>query len=175
MSEVKSKRSFSPFIDRKELSKSGNFDEFYEDISYKEVYRKVGIDAEGEEYGVIEIKPVVKKKSIKELLEVEARSVGVEAYMRALAIQGDSIDNYNTVINEDKVIDYSQMPDTLADVLTAGDRAKEAFANLDPALKGSHTTIEGFLNSLTQESVDAYIKGKIDAIFPKSVEAGGDK
>lgn len=178
MSEVKEvkKRSFSPFITRKELSTKGDFDQYYQDISYKEIYRKVGVDSDGEEYGVIEVKPIVKKKSIKELLEVEAQGVGVEAYMRALTAQGESLEDYNTVVDQEKVVDYSQMPDTLAEVLTAGDRAKEAFAKLDPALKGSHTTIEGFLNSLTSESIDSYIKGKIDAILPKQevVTEGGD-
>ena len=66
----------------------------------------------------------------------------------------------------EKVNDYSQMPDTLADVMMAGDKAKAAFANLDPALKGSHTTIEGFLNSLSKDIIEQYIKGKVEAAFP---------
>ena len=56
------------------------------------------------------------------------------------------------------------MPDTLAEVLTAGDKAREVFDKMDPALKGGHTTIEGFLNSLSQESVDNYIKSRIEVL-----------
>ena len=171
---MSSKRKWiSPFLDRVTLSKHDEFDQYYLDVSYKEVYRKAGIDDNGEEFGVIDVKPIVKKKSIKEVLDVEAKSVGIEAYMRALAVQGDSLENYNTLV-DDGVIDYSNMPDNLADVLTAGDKAKSAFANLDPALKGNHTTIEGFLNSLSKETIDNYIKGKVDAAFPKEVNTGGE-
>lgn len=178
MSEnVKSqKRSFSPFITRIDAPKKSDFDKYYYDIEYKEVYKKAGIDADGEEYGVIETRAVVKKKDIAEYLNSQADTVGVAAYMRALAVQGDSLDNYNTVVDQDKINDFSGMPDTLADVMTAGDKAKEAFANLDPVLKGSHTTIEGFLNSLSKDTIDNYIKGKVEAAFPKKEpEAGGDK
>lgn len=177
MSEtVKSKKvpSLSPFIRRVECSKHDEFDKYYDDIEYKEVYRKAGIDAQGEEYGVIEVKAIVRKKDIAEYINSQADTVGVEAYIRALAVQGDSIENYNTVVDEEKVTDYSQMPDSLADVMTSGDKAKEAFDKLDPALKDGHTTIEGFLGSLTQEKLDAYIKGKVDAYLPKAVVKEGE-
>lgn len=167
---------FSPFITRIDAPTQSDFDKYYFDIKEKDVFKKVSVDADGEELGVIEKKFIVKKIDINEYLESQRDSVGVEAYMKALAIQGDSIENYNTVIDKDKVVDFSQMPDTLAEVLTAGDKAKEAFANMDPALKGNHTTIEGFLNSLSKDVIDAYIKGKVDAALPKQeVEAGGDK
>lgn len=177
MSEtVKSKKvpSLSPFIRRVECSKHEEFDKYYFDPEYREVYRKAGVDAEGEEYGVIETKVIIKKRDIAEFINSQADTVGVEAYMRALTVQGDSIDNYNTQIDMEKVNDYSEMPDTLADVMTSGDKAKEAFAKLDPALKGGHTTIEGFLGSLTQESIDAYIKGKVDAYLPKQEVKEGE-
>lgn len=176
MSEIKSKKvpSLSPFIRRVECSLQCDFDKYYVDGNFKEVYRKAGIDASGEEFGVIEIKACPSKRDIAEFINSQADTVGVDAYMRALAIQGDSIDNYNTVVNEDKVVDYSKMPDTLADVMTAGDKAKAAFDKLDPALKDGHTTIEGFLGSLTQEKIEAYIKGKVDAAFPKSEVKEGE-
>lgn len=173
---VKSKKlSFSPFTTRIDAPKKSDFDKYYFDIEYKEVYRKAGIDADGEEFGVIETRAVVKKKDIAEYLNSQADTVGVAAYMRALSVQGDSIENFNTVVDPDKIDDFSELPETLADVMTAGDKAKEAFANLDPALKGSHTTIEGFLNSLSKDTIDNYIKGKVEAAFPKKepeVEGG---
>lgn len=166
----------SPFITRIDAPKKSDFDKYYFDPEYKEVYKKAGIDKDGEEFGVIETKQILHKRDISEFINAQADTVGVEAYMRALTVQGDSIDNYNTQIDLEKVSDYSDMPDTLADVMTAGDKAKEAFANLDPALKGSHTTIEGFLGSLSKETIENYIKGKIDAALPKKdEEAGGDK
>ena len=174
MSEKSKKVLRSPFIDRFTSSKQSDFDKYYDEIEYKEVYRKAGVDAQGEEFGVIEIKPIVKKKDIAEFINSQADTVGVDAYMRALVVQGDCIDNFNTYVDMEKVNDYSEMPETLADVMTSGDKAKEAFAKLDPALKGSHTTIEGFLGSLTQETVDAYIKGKVDAYLPKEVVKEGE-
>lgn len=178
MSEtVKSKKySFSPFITRIDAPKKSDFDKYYFDIEYKDIYRKAGIDKDGEEFGVIETKAIVKKRDIFEYINSQADTVGVAAYMRALAVQGDSLDNYTTVIDKEKVNDYSELPETLADVMTAGDKAKEAFAKLDPALKGSHTTIEGFLNSLSKDTIDAYIKGKVEAVFPTKIqEAEGGK
>lgn len=157
---------FSPFITRIVAPKKSDFDKYYIDPEYKDVYKKAGVDADGEEFGVIETKVIIRKRDIAEFINSQADTVGVEAYMRALAVQGDSLENYNTFVDKEKVVDFSHMPDSLADVMTAGDRAKEAFANLDPLLKGSHTTIEGFLNSLSKEFIDAYIKGKVEAAFP---------
>lgn len=168
MSEVMSKKlSFSPFITRIDAPSKSDFDKYYLDFEYKDIYRKAGVDKDGEEYGVIETKAIVRKRDIAEYINSQADTVGVEAYMRALSVQGDCIDDFNTQVDMEKINDFSDLPDTLADVMTAGDKAKEAFANLDPALKGGHTTIEGFLGSLTKDTIDSYIKGKVDAYLPK--------
>lgn len=159
----------SPFCRRIDCSKKSDFDQYYYDIQDKDVFRKAGIDSDGEEYGVIEKKFIVNKIDIRETLNEQAKDVGVEAYMRALAVQGENIDDFKTEVDMNQVNDFSEMPETLADVMMAGDAAKKAFAELDPALKGSHTTIEGFLNSLSKETIDSYIKGKVDAAFPQEV------
>lgn len=150
-----------------------DFDKYYLDVSEKEVFKSTGEkDPEtGEDLGVIEKKLIVKKIDIHDYLESQRDSVGVEAYVKALTLQGQSIDDFHTDVN-DGVDDFSQMPDTLEGVLTAGDKAREVFDNLDPALKGSHTTIEGFLNSLTQESLDSYIKSRIEALTGSSNKEG---
>ena len=74
MSEtVKSKKlSFSPFITRIDAPKKSDFDKYYFDIEYKEIYRKVGIDSEGEEYGSIELKPIIRKRDIAEFINSQA-------------------------------------------------------------------------------------------------------
>lgn len=166
-----SKIDASPFKSRYNAPAKKDFDKYYDDVSVKEVYRSAGIDADGVEFGVIERKLIVKKIDIDELINSQADTVGVAAYMRALAVQGDSVDNYATQVS-DKIDDYSEMPDTLADTMMLGDKAKEAFDKMDPALRGNHTTIEGFLNSLSKESLEAYIKGKIDAVLPKHEKEG---
>ena len=154
-----------PFGCFKDFEGQKDFDKYYYDISEKEVFKATGEkDPEtGDPLGTVEKKFIVKKIDIQEALNAEAEMVGVEAYMKALVLQGDSIDNYATIVG-DGIDDYSQLPDTLAEVLTAGDKAREVFENMDPALKGGHTTIEGFLNSLSQESVDNYIKSRIEVL-----------
>lgn len=163
-----------PFGTYKEYEGQKDFDKYYIDVTEKEVFKPTGEkDPDtGEALGVIEKKLLLKKIDIAELIESQRDSVGVESYMRALTLQGDSIDNYHTLIDQEKVQDYSNMPDDLASVMTAGDKAKEAFSNLDPALKGSHTTLEGFLNDLTQEKIDAYISGRIEALTPQVEKKG---
>ena len=167
--EVKSERKAkNPFVARVNCSKHGDFDKYYIDRQVITVFKSTGQkDEDGNDLGVAEQKVIDKKVDIQELLESQRDSVGVESYIKALTLQGENIDDYNTVIDSEKVNDFSEMPDSLAEVMLAGDRAKQAFANMDPALKGNHTTIEGFLNSLTKDSVDSYIKGRIEALTPK--------
>ena len=146
--ETKVKKAANIFCLRINAPAKTDFDKYYIDPEYKEVYQKAGIDKDGEEFGVVVLKVISKKRDISEYINSQADTVGVEAYMRALAVQGESLEDYSTSV-KDEVVDYSQMPETLAEVMTAGDKAKAAFANLDPALKGEHTTIEGlYLYSL---------------------------
>ena len=166
----KNKLPKSPYTVSFNASRQTGFDKYYYDISEKEVFKGTGQkDENGDELGVIETKFIVKKIDINELLESQRDSVGVESYVRALSLQGETINDYNTVVS-DKIDDFSNMPDTLAEVLTAGDKAKAAFANMDPELKGGHTTIEGFLNSLSKEVIDKYIAGKLEALNPVKKE-----
>lgn len=166
--EVKSEfKACSPFTVRVNCSKQGNFDKYYIDREVITVFKSTGQkDEEGNDLGVAVQKVVDKKVDIQELLESQRDTVGVESYINALRLQGENIDDFNTQIN-DKVVDVSEMPDNLAGVMLAGDKAKAAFEAMDPALKGNHTTIEGFLNSLSQEAIDSYIKGRIEALAPK--------
>ena len=172
MSEKKNqeRKVFSPFITRSDAPKKCDFDKYYIDREVKEIFKSTGQkDENGNELGVAVQKIVDKKVDIQELLDSQKDSVGVDAYIRALSLQGENINDFSTVV-DDKVQDFSGMPDTLADAMMLGDNAKRAFDKMDPALKGNHTTIEGFLNSLTKENVEAYIKGVIEAQMPKKVE-----
>lgn len=166
------KKPNSPFLTRKTYLGRDDFDKYYLDVSEKEVFKASGeVDPEtGEALGTIEKKLIVKKRDIHEFLEAQRDSVGVDSYIRSLALQGDDISTFSTSV-DDNVNDFSQFPETLSDVLQAGDAAKAAFDALDPALKGNHTTVEGFLNSLSQEAIDAYITGRVEALMPsQSVE-----
>lgn len=163
-----------PFGTYKTYEGKDDFDKYYLEVSEKEVFKDTGEkDEEGNSLGISEKKLIIKKIDIHDFLESQRDTVGVESYMRSLALQGEDFDTFHTVVNEN-VQDFSEMPDSLADVLTAGDKAKAAFAQLDPALKGSHTTIEGFLNGLTQETIDSYIKGRVEALTPKITVKEGE-
>lgn len=164
-----------PFGTYKTYDGQKDFDKYYFDVKEVEVFKATGqVDEDGNELGAAEKKLIVKKIDIQEFVNQDADSVGVEAYMRALALQGDSIEDYHTEVDKEKVQDFSQMPDNLADTLAIGDKAREKFAQLDPALKGNHSTLEGFLNSLTKESIDSYIIGRVEALTPKVVEKEGE-
>lgn len=161
------KKPLSPFKARFNAPKFSDFDKYYIDREVKVVFKSTGQkDAEGHELGIADDIVIDKKIDIQEYLDSQADSVGVESYLRALSLQGDSIENYATQVGEE-VDDFSEFPDTLADAMTLGDKSREAFEKMDPALKGNHTTIEGFLNSLSKESIQAYIKGIVEASMPK--------
>lgn len=171
--EIKSK---SPFIYRFNAPKIDKFDKYYIEYEERIVFKDSGeIDKDtGEHLGVEEKKFIEHKTDIAEFINSQLDSVGVSSYMKALSLQGTPIEDFNTQVDSEKIQDFSQMPDTLAEVMTAGDRAKEAFQNMDPELRGNHTTIEGFLNSLTKDTMEGYIKGKIDKLMPKKVEKEGE-
>lgn len=173
MEKKKEQLSVGPFGVRIDAPAQKDFDKYYEEVEVKTVFKKTGqLDDDGNELGVPEDKIVIKKIDIQELINSQKDSVGVEAYIKNLMAQGVDMNDMSTIVDNDKVVDYSNMPDTLAEVMTAGDKAKAAFANLDPALKGEHTTIEGFLNGLTQEKIDAYITGRIEALTANTKKEG---
>lgn len=166
--------SVGPFGVTIDAPSKKDFDKFYYEYEYKEVFKDSGIvDESGDRLGVVETKVVVKKIDIAEMLNSQVDSVGVEAYMRSLMIQGVDPNECNTVVSDD-ITDYSQCPDNLADTVLLGDKAKAAFESLDPALKGNHTTIEGFLNSLSKETLEAYYKSKLAAAAPETVVKEGE-
>ena len=171
MSEKKQERKIiSPFTSFVNASKQTGFDKYYIDRQVVTVFKSTGQkDENGNSLGVAEQKIIDKKVDIRELLESQKDSVGVESYIRALSIQGENINDYGTQV-DNSIVDFSNCPDNLADTMLLGDQAKAAFESLDPALKGNHTTIEGFLNSLTKDSVDSYLKAKIEALMPVKKE-----
>ena len=153
----------SPFTACQSYKGQKNFDKYYIDREVKEVFVKTGVDENGDEIGVVKHKIIDHKIDISEFLESQRDTVGVESYIRALGVQGVDIADCSTVI-DDKINDFSECPDTLADTLMIGDRAKEAFANLDPELKGNHTTLEGFLSSLSPETLEKFYKQKLGVV-----------
>lgn len=160
----------SPFTARQSYEGQKDFDKYYIDREVKETFVKTGVDESGDELGIIKLKIIDKKIDIDEFLQSQADSVGVESYIKALGVQGVSINDCSTVV-VDKINDFSQCPDTLADTLMLGDKAREAFANLDPELKGGHTTLEGFLGSLSAETLKKFYDKKLGVVdTPKEGE-----
>ena len=83
--------SVGPFGVRIDAPAKTDFDKYYYEPEYKDVFKKTGVDVDGDETGVIEQKCVIKKIDIAELINSQADSVGVEAYMKALLVQGVDI------------------------------------------------------------------------------------
>ena len=52
MEVKKSKKWISPFESRIDAPAKSDFDKYYVDYEYKEVYRKAGVDSNGEEFCV---------------------------------------------------------------------------------------------------------------------------
>lgn len=158
----------SPFCAFHNYDGQKDFDKYYIDRQVKEVFVKTGKDEDtGEDIGVIKNKIIDKKIDIAEFLESQRDTVGVESYIRALNVQGVDINDLSTSVS-DTINDFSECPDTLAETLMLGDKAKAAFNNLDPDLKGDHTTLEGFLNSLSPEVLKKFFDKKLGVeVTPK--------
>lgn len=143
-----------------------DFDKYYIDRVVKQV---VNITGEGEDDYIIVDKVIETKRDIAQVINAQADDVGVDAYMRPYLQSGESIP---AVKVEEKVQDFTQMPETLADAVAIGERAKAAFKTLDPKLtKGK--SYEEFILSMTQEAFSEYIK----SFIPKKEETqtGKDK
>lgn len=163
----------SPFMARQSYEGQKKFDKYYIDREVKEVFVKTGVDSSGDEVGVIKRKVVDKKIDIQEYLDSQKDSVGVESYIRSLGVQGIDINECNTAVG-DEINDFSECPDTLAETLALGDKAKKAFEQLDPDLRGNHTTLEGFLNSLDKETIEKFYKKKLGVNEVKETPKEGE-
>ena len=149
----------SPFVARKRVEWPGqkDFDEYYEEISILDRVKKTG---EGENDFIVEKFVQVDKKPIAEVVAVDAESVGVYNIMKQVLRTGDT-----SLLPIDKgtgeIVDLVDAPDTLMDLDNMGKEAAKKFAGL-PGELTNDMDMTAFVNSMTQEKFDAFIKAVAD-------------
>ena len=133
-----------------------DFDQFYETIEIVDYAVKTG---EGDQDYVIKKKVLRSYKPIKEVVEADADSVGVYNIIKQVMRTGDS--SLLPVDKGDCNVDFVGAPETLMEVKQMGVDANKAFAGLSKDLtKGQDMT--SFVNNLTQEQFDAFVKAMAD-------------
>lgn len=147
--ENKSGEKLALCFGRGVVSSQKDFDKYYIDYEVKKVARKTG---DGEDDFVIEDKVIVHRRLISEVVNAEADQVGVEAYLRRLALSGESIPD---VVTSDEVVDYTKFPQTTAEQMKMQDNALAAFEKLPKELTQG-MTYEQFLQSDIQKLLDDY-------------------
>lgn len=141
-----------------------NFDQDYISIEIVDVAKKTG---EGDRDFVITKEVVVTKQPIAEVVAVDADSVGVYNIMKQFDKTGDV-----SLIPADKgqpFVDMVGAPENLMEVKALGQRAEEEFKNLPQDLVGGLDMVN-FVNSMSQEKFDAFVKAMSDRSAKKVEE-----
>lgn len=140
-----------------------NFDQDYISI---EIVDKVVKTGEGDNDFVIQKDVLVNKTPIKEVVQADADSVGVYNIIKQVIRTGDT-----SLLPSDKGdcnVDMVGAPETLMEVKALGQEAEKKFGELPQELtKGMD--LAAFVNSMTQEQFDSFVKaisdrstGKVD-------------
>lgn len=137
-----------------------DFDTEYENITIVDKVKKTG---SGDDDYVIVKEVLVEKTPIQEVIDADADSVGVYNIMKQVLRTGDT-----SLLPVDKGGNYDLVdaPDNLMELAAMGDKAAADFANLPGELtKG--LDMKNFVESLTQEQFDAFIKAVAERNAPK--------
>ena len=133
-----------------------DFDQDYIKISIVNYAVKTG---EGDEDYVIKQKVIEERTPIKEVVQVDADSVGVYNIIKQVMRTGDT--SLLPVDKGDCNVDMVGAPETLMEVKALGQEAEKKFGQLPKDLtKG--LDMAAFVNSMTQEQFDSFIKAISD-------------
>lgn len=146
-----------------------DFDEFYKEIKIVDVVKKTG---EGENDFIIEKKVIEDFKPIKDVVEADRDSVGVENIIKQVLRTGDT-----SLLPVDKgngeLVDLVDAPESLMELKQMGVAAEKAFKSLpEEIVKG--LDMASFVNSMNQEQFDAFMKAVVDRASVKK-EVKGDE
>ena len=148
----------SPFAVRKNSHQFAvkEFDQEYESIKIVDKVQKVG---DGDDDYLIVKQVIVEKKPIQEFIDADAQSVGVYNIIKQVLRTGDT--SLLPIDKGDCNVDLVGAPSTLMEVKAMGAQAEQAFNSLPGELtKGMD--MKAFVDSLTQEQFDAFIKSVAD-------------
>ena len=133
-----------------------DFDQDYISIEIVDYAEKTG---QGENDFVIKKKVVETRTPIKEVVEADADSVGVYNIIKQVMRTGDT--SLLPVDKGDCNVDMVGAPETLMEVKALGQNAEKIFDQLPKELtKG--LDMKAFVDNLTQEQFDAFIKAISD-------------
>lgn len=133
-----------------------DFDETYKSVEIKKRVKKVG---DGDEDFIIEEYEVVTETPIREVIDSQKDSVGIEAFMKPYILSGESLPGVEV---SKEVQDFTRFPEDPADVIKVGDDMMKAFMSIDPSLRGDAKSPEEFLKTFTQDKFNAWLKSKVN-------------
>lgn len=163
---VKKNKITNPFLARqKPYDGQKDFDQNYKSIKIIDVVKKTG---DGEDDFIIEKKVIEDLQPIKDVIEADRDSVGVDNIIKQVLRTGDT-----SLLPVDKgsgeVVDLVGAPENLMELKQVGIDAEKQFADLPYELKGD-LDMASFVNSMSQEKFDAFIKAVKDRAESKKVE-----
>lgn len=139
-----------------------DFDQTYKSIKIIDVVKKTG---EGEDDFIIEKKVIVDETPIKDVVEADRDSVGVENIIKQVLRTGDT-----SLLPVDKgngeLVDLVGAPESLMEVKQMGVNAEAAFKSLPSELVDGMDMVS-FVNNMSQEKFDAFIKALQDRASQK--------
>lgn len=133
-----------------------DFDQEYKSISIVDKVTKIG---DGDHDFIIEKEVVEEYRPIQEVVDVDKDSVGVYNIIKQVMRTGDT-----SLLPADDGkcnVDFVGAPESLMEVHQMGVDAVKAFDGLPSELKGE-MDMQSFVNSMTQEQFDAFIKAVAD-------------
>lgn len=139
----------------------------YKSIKIVDVVKKIG---EGENDFIIEKKVIEDFTPIQDVIDADKESVGVENIIKQVMRTGDS-----TLFPMDKGdcnVDLVGAPENLMEVKQLGIDAEAAFNKLPEGLVNG-MDMKSFVNSMTQEQFDAFIKATQERLMPKGEDNNG--
>ena len=128
------------------------FDKYYVDIKIIDTIKKVG---DGEDDFIILKKVITSKRKIKDVIDADKDSVGVENIIKQVLRTGDT--SLLPVDKGDCNVDLVGAPDSLMGLKQTAIDAERAFSELPPELTDG-LDMSSFVNNMSQEKFDAFIK-----------------
>ena len=159
----------NPFTAFREPYKGqGDFDTHYKSIKIIDVVKKTG---EGENDFIIEKKVVEDLQPIKDVVEADRDSVGVENIIKQVLRTGDT--SLLPVDDGKCNVDLVDAPENLMELKQMAVNAESKFKALPPELVDG-MDMTSFVNSMSQEKFDAFIKAVQERASQKEVVKDGE-
>lgn len=140
------------------------YEKDYKSIKIVDCVKKIG---EGENDFIIEKKVIEEFTPIQDVIDADKDSVGVENIIKQVMRTGD--DTLFPVDKGDCNVDLVGAPESLMEVKQVGVDAQAAFNKL-PAELVKGMDMQSFVNSMTQEQFDAFIKATKERLNPVKEE-----